>query len=108
LETAGRYGLLHGEAVAVCLVFATRLAASLGRLPDGEVDRCRTMLTRLGLPTSAPGGLPASELTALMQRDKKASGGLTFVLPGPSGTLELVDDPPAAALTAAFAAVAID
>jgi len=60
----------------------------------------------LGLPTEAP-GLRADELLAVMRRDKKASGGLTFVLQGPYG-LESVDDPSARALAAAFAAVGIE
>jgi 3-dehydroquinate synthetase len=65
------------------------------------------MLAALHLPTEAPGGLPPEELVGLMRRDKKAAGGLTFVLPGPSGVLELVEDPPREALAAAFAAVGI-
>ena len=108
LETVGRYGLLHGEAVAVGLVFAAELAAALDRLPPDAPDATRTMLARFGLPTVAPDGLAAADLIALMRRDKKASGGLTFVLPAPgAGPLERVDDPPAAALERAFAAVGI-
>jgi hypothetical protein len=42
-----------------------------------------------------------------MLRDKKAKGGLTFILPGAVG-LETVDDPPPNALAAAFRAVGID
>jgi len=42
-----------------------------------------------------------------MRRDKKAKGGLTFVLPGPSG-FERVDDPPAAALERALESVGVE
>ncbi len=108
LETAGRYDLLHGEAVAVGLVFAAELSAGLGRLGSDQPDEIRTMLTDLGLPTAAPAGLAASDLVALMRRDKKAAGGLTFVLPAPGGgPLERVDDPPAATVEAALAAVGV-
>jgi 3-dehydroquinate synthase len=108
LETVGRYGLLHGEAVAVGLVFAAELAAALDRLPPDAPAATRTMLARFGLPTAAPDGLAAADLLALMRRDKKASGGLTFVLPAPgAGPLERVDDPPASALERAFAAVGV-
>jgi 3-dehydroquinate synthase len=108
LETLGRYGLLHGEAVAVGLVFATELAAGLDRLPAGAPDATRAMLSRFGLPTTAPDGLAAAELITLMRRDKKAAGGLTFVLPAPGGgPLERVDDPPAAALERAFEKVGV-
>jgi 3-dehydroquinate synthetase len=65
------------------------------------------MLTGLGLPTRAPDGMSADELVALMRRDKKAAGGLTFVLPGPGGTLERVDDPPADLVRRSLAAVGV-
>jgi 5-deoxy-5-amino-3-dehydroquinate synthase len=108
LETVGHYGLLHGEAVAVGLVFATELAAALDRLPSDAPDATRRMLARFGLPTAAPDGLAAADLVMLMRRDKKAAGGLTFVLPGPGGRpLERVDDPPAAAVERALAAVGV-
>jgi 3-dehydroquinate synthase len=108
LETVGRYGLLHGEAVAVGLVFAAELAAALDRLPAGAADATRAMLTRFGLPISAPGGLAAADLVTLMRRDKKAAGGLTFVLPAPGGgALERVDDPPDPLVERALAAVGV-
>jgi 3-dehydroquinate synthase len=109
LETVGGYGLLHGEAVAVGLVFAAELAAALDRLPAEAPDATRTMLARFGLPTKAPDGLSGADLITLMRRDKKASGGLTFVLPAPGGgPLERVDDPPAAAVDRALAAVGVE
>jgi 5-deoxy-5-amino-3-dehydroquinate synthase len=107
LETAGGYDLLHGEAVAVGLVFAAELAAALGRVDDDLTGRSRTMLAGLGLPVRAPEGTRAEDLLAIMRRDKKASGGLTFVLDGPEG-VGRVDDPEPKALARAFAAVGID
>jgi 3-dehydroquinate synthetase len=108
LETAGHYDLLHGEAVSVGLVFASELAGALGRLDGSDVDRTRRMLDALGLPVAAPAGVAAPELLTLMRRDKKAAGGLTFVLPAPGGgPLERVDDPPALAVEQALAAVGI-
>ncbi len=108
LETAGHYDLLHGEAVAVGLVFATELAGALDRLDGDAISRTREMLAALGLPVAAPRGVSAPELLTLMRRDKKAAGGLTFVLPAPGGgPLERVDDPPAAAVERALAAVGI-
>jgi shikimate kinase/3-dehydroquinate synthase len=106
LETVGHHGLHHGEAVAVGLVFAGALAAAMGRIAPEDVVEHRELLSGLGLPTTAP-GLGASELLEVMRRDKKASGGLTFVLLGPVG-LESVHDPSAPALEAAFRAVGID
>jgi 3-dehydroquinate synthase len=101
-------GLTHGEAVAVGLVFAGQLAGAWERVGADVVDRYQALPAWLGLPTEVPGGeaLDVDELLALMRRDKKASGGLTFVLPGPNG-IELVDDPPQGALQHAFRAVGV-
>jgi 3-dehydroquinate synthase len=108
LETLDHYGLLHGEAVAVGLVFATELAAALDRLPAAAPAATREMLARFDLPTTAPDGLSAEAVITLMRRDKKAAGGLTFVLPGAGGgPLERVDDPPRAAVERALTAVGV-
>ncbi|MFM8971164.1 MAG: 3-dehydroquinate synthase [Actinomycetota bacterium] len=106
LETATDHALLHGEAVAVGLVFAGHLAGALGRIPPAAVRRHGEIVAALGLPDRAPEGLRGADLVALMGRDKKSGGGLTFVLPGPDG-ITRVDDPDPAALRAAFAAVGV-
>jgi len=104
LETTARYELAHGEAVAIGLVFAANLARALERVGLDVVDRVHGVVAGLGLPVRVPHDADRAELLATMRRDKKAKGGLTFVLPGPRG-LETVDDPPERALDAAFAAV---
>ena len=104
LETTGDYALAHGDAVAIGLVFAVNLAHGLERVGLDVVDRVHGVVAGLGLPVQVPGDADRDELVATMRRDKKAKGGLTFVLPGPHG-LEVVDDPPPRALDAAFAAV---
>lgn len=106
IETAGGHELAHGEAVGVGLVFATALAAALGRIPADRVGEVRELLAGYGLPVTVPGGLGGAELEALMRRDKKSTGGLTFVLDGPDG-VGRVDDPPAEARAQAFAAVGV-
>jgi 3-dehydroquinate synthase len=110
LETVGGYELLHGEAVAIGLVFAAALAASLERVDADAVDRHRGVLTSLGLPADVPFEASADDLLAVMRRDKKAEGGLTFVLPARRGdhvVLESVHDPDRRALDDAFAAVGV-
>jgi 5-deoxy-5-amino-3-dehydroquinate synthase len=92
LETAGHYGLRHGEAVAIGLVFAAHLAARLGRIEDERVAGHYRVLEAYGLPTRVPTGHDADELVQLMARDKKALGGLTFVLDGPGGVEAVVVD----------------
>jgi 3-dehydroquinate synthase len=106
LESVGGYELLHGEAVAVGLVFAGALAGALERIDADSVDRYRNVVSALDLPTAVPGPAALDDLVASMKRDKKSVGGLTFVLPGPLG-LEAVHDPDARALDVAFAAVGV-
>jgi 5-deoxy-5-amino-3-dehydroquinate synthase len=106
LETVCGYALAHGEAVAIGLVFAAELAGALERIPRREVDRQRAVVARLGLATRVPEPVEAAQLLDVMTRDKKSSGGLTFVLAGADG-LGAVDDPPPAALRVAFAAVGV-
>ncbi len=85
LETAGRYDLRHGEAVAIGLVYAAELAHRLGRIDAERVAQHRRVLAGYDLPMNLPPGTDADALVALFARDKKAVGGVTFVLDGPNG-----------------------
>jgi len=85
LETAGHYGLRHGEAVAIGLVFAARLARRLGRIDDARVTEHLDVVNGYGLPTTVAAGTDTTELVDLMARDKKALDGFTLVLDGPRG-----------------------
>lgn len=90
LETASEYDLRHGEAVAIGLVFAATLAEALGRIDAARVDDHRRVLAAYGLPMDLPEGARADQLLMLMQRDKKALDGLTFVLDSGRG-VEVVE-----------------
>jgi 5-deoxy-5-amino-3-dehydroquinate synthase len=107
LETASGHALLHGEAVAIGLIFAAQLAGTLERIDPRAVSRHEELVRALGLPAQAPAGLRADELVPIMARDKKSGGGLTFVLAGPSG-IERVVDPDPAAVRKAFAAIGVE
>ncbi len=96
LETAGSYDLRHGEAVAIGVVFAARLARRLGRIDDDIVAEHRRVIGGYGLPTEVPPEVDPGELVALMARDKKAVEGLTFVLDGPRGVEVVAGVPPEA------------
>jgi 5-deoxy-5-amino-3-dehydroquinate synthase len=100
VETTGRYDLRHGEAVAVGLLFAARLARRLGRVDDERVADHDRLMAGYGLPDRLPPGADEDELIRVMRRDKKATaGGLTFVLDGPWG-LEVVSPVPEDAVRA--------
>jgi 5-deoxy-5-amino-3-dehydroquinate synthase len=77
--------LRHGEAVAIGLAFAARLAHALGRVDASEIGRHDEVLATLGLAGRVPADLDSGELVDAMTRDKKAHHDLAFVLAGPNG-----------------------
>ena len=93
LETLTGYEqLLHGEAVAIGMLCASRLAERLGRIDDGITRRQQELLQALRLPTELP-DVDHEEMLVLMSRDKKSQHGrLRFVLPSRLGHVELVGD----------------
>lgn len=91
LEVATDFALRHGEAVAVGTVFAGRLAAALGRVGQARADEHLAVVRHYGLAAELPDEAVPAALIPLMRRDKKALGGLAFVLDGPRGA-ELVGD----------------
>ena len=73
LETATDYALLHGEAVAIGMTVAARLAGRL-QLAEPAVERRQSaLLARFGLPTRLP-TVSRTRLLELVQRDKKVFG----------------------------------
>jgi 3-dehydroquinate synthase len=91
IEAVAGYGrYLHGEAVAIGMLCASRLAEKLGRIEPAVTQQQRDLLLALGLPLSTE-GLDPDELLAAMQHDKKVEHGkLRFVLPSRLGHVELV------------------
>jgi 5-deoxy-5-amino-3-dehydroquinate synthase len=77
--------LRHGEAVAIGLAFAPRLAAALGRVDPSEIVRHDEVLLALGLQSRIPADFATSSLLEAMGHDKKAHHDLTFVLGGAAG-----------------------
>jgi 3-dehydroquinate synthase len=93
IEAASGYDTIsHGEAVALGLLAAVRVATARGAATRDFLESVRAILTACSLPTAMP-PLDADALTAAMSGDKKRrSGGLTFVLPVAPGDVRIVDD----------------
>lgn len=93
IEAQSGYGqVLHGEAVAIGMMCAARLAERLGRVDGQLAQRQHDLLEALGLPVAVP-DLDPEALLAVMRRDKKAAHGrLRFVLPSRLGHVELVGE----------------
>ena len=81
----GRDELRHGEAVAIGLGFAVRLAHAMGRVGALEVANHDEVLASLGLSWRLPEDASIDALLQAMAHDKKAHHDLTFVLPGAAG-----------------------
>lgn len=90
------HGLNHGEAVAVGMLLAARLSATLGLASWADAEALRTLLLRFGLPVALPAGLAPDALLARMRLDKKAQAdGLRFILwdgPGLAHVVAGVDE----------------
>jgi len=110
VEAAGRFErYTHGEAVAVGLAFAFRLAAQLGRIGPLAVAEAEAAIAGAGLPVRVPRAV-ARRAAALMVHDKKrTAAGLRWVLPvqqtGSAWTVEWDVAAPAAAVAAAVAEI---
>ncbi|MPZ73600.1 MAG: 3-dehydroquinate synthase [Nitriliruptorales bacterium] len=93
IEAVTGYGTYrHGEAVALGMVAAARLGERLGVSDRGLAQRTVSVLQRLGLPTAGVRADPA-QLWDAMTRDKKAKGGVRFVLCTRPGHAVVVDPP---------------
>ena len=92
-ETLTGYGkLLHGEAVAIGMDCAARLAEQLGRVDGAFVRRQRALLESLGLSLRLPKIAPERVAAAMMHDKKVQHGRLRLVLPDRLGHVELVSD----------------
>ena len=94
IENIAGYGdYLHGEAVALGLVAASRLSELSGLLSAGSTDRVAKTLQRYDLPVALKTPLPMDALLGAMRRDKKVrSGRLRFVLMKELGRAVTVDE----------------
>lgn len=93
IEAETGYGtFLHGEAVAIGMLCASRLAESMGRIDAQVTRRQHDLLQALGLPLAVP-DVDHEVLIRSMAKDKKSEHGKPrFVLPTRMGHVELVSD----------------
>lgn len=102
IELAERYKWRHGAAVAIGMVFVAELSRLGGRLSDEVVDRHRSVLKSLGLPTEYP-AQKWTQLLDAMQRDKKSRAGmLRFVVLDAIGKPTIMAAPTPELLHAAY------
>lgn len=87
-QVTGYNEYLHGEAVAIGMVYASRLSERVTGLSPAATDKVMRVLRRQLLPMALP-DLPWSALLRAMQRDKKRTrGAVGFVLARELGCVE--------------------
>jgi len=77
---AGYRGILHGEAVAIGMVFAAERSEAMGFAPEGTRDRLAGLLERAELPIRAPNRPRRAYLSAISVDKKKEGGKIHFVV----------------------------
>ena len=94
LERLSGYTLRHGEAVAIGMVVAARIAEVMEKADDGLAERIAHVLSAAGLPVRCP-SLAVDRVWEAMRHDKKRRGRrLLWVLPRAIGDVTLEREVP--------------
>lgn len=81
----------HGQAIAIGMVYAARLAVALEMMSEQEAERITTLITNYGLPVQY-GDLNPHTILERMYLDKKSTGGqIKLVLPLGIGKSEVIN-----------------
>jgi 3-dehydroquinate synthase len=106
IEAAASYSSQyhHGEAIAIGMVVASRIALTLGMMSASTAGRIEALIERVGLPTRLK-GIPLSRLERSYLRDKKfVRGKNRLVLPVCIGRVKVIEGVPDAAIKKAIRA----
>ena len=92
IEKCSDFGISHGHAVAIGMVYAASMAWKLGLCDESTVQRIRAALKANNLPCSAP--YTAQQLCGVALSDKKRAGNsISYVLPYAVGDSRLYPVP---------------
>jgi 3-dehydroquinate synthase len=72
VESASKFELLHGEAVAIGIIAAGLIEIELKLARQERLDRVRKILEKLDVPVKLPENLAEKDLIDLIKHDKKA------------------------------------
>ncbi|WP_428738711.1 3-dehydroquinate synthase [Sulfurimonas sp.] len=85
---------LHGEAVAIGMVMANKLACELGLMSEYEAQCISNVLKKYALPTSYTIANTQSFYEAFFLDKKSSDANITFILPNSIGDVKMLDDIP--------------
>ncbi len=92
IETVSDFGVEHGQAVAMGMIAAARIAQRLGILDSSELTRLKGVISGVGLPTEIP-KLDIEKIVQATKHDKKiVAGKVRFVLPRAMGNVFVTDE----------------
>lgn len=87
LETLSEHQILHGEAVAIGMVYATQLAVNKNQLSSDALTTLYTLLKKYNLPLETSSQYPPKAILEAMKQDKKRQNSQTHRLIVPKNTL---------------------
>lgn len=91
IEAAQGYRVRHGEAVALGMIAAFRVAARLGDTRAAEHEaRVSALLRRLGLPVDVDSAWDVAAASFVTADKKRRGGRIRFVVPGAPGEVRVV------------------
>ena len=83
---------VHGEAVAIGMVAAGKIAVEMGLWTKEEAKRQDALITKAGLPTDVPTELAIDDILESIKSDKKVKAGkVRFILPMAIGKVIISD-----------------
>lgn len=96
IESLTGYSVInHGEAVAMGMVAAGRIATKLKMWTQEEELRQFKLIQKVGLPVQIPANLDTEAAIKLLPTDKKAKNGqVPFILPTEIGKVTIIDSVP--------------
>ncbi|MEO7083202.1 MAG: 3-dehydroquinate synthase [Gemmatimonadaceae bacterium] len=92
VERCSNYAVLHGDAVAIGMVYESALAERMGVAEAETTSRVRGVVQRAGLPDTLPNAMSVNDIVAATHGDKKARAGATeYALPLRVGAMAAED-----------------
>lgn len=83
---------VHGEAVAIGMVAAGKIALEMGLWSEPEAQRQNDLIAKAGLPIDIPSEVSVDDILEVIKSDKKVKAGIVrFILPTAIGKVTIAD-----------------
>ena len=93
IEGASNYQLIHGLAVAIGMVAASRISQMRETLSGREAERIYSVISAYGMPVTVPAYLDRGLIKRYLKTDKKAvKGNVFYILPEAIGSTYITDE----------------